>query len=69
MITALQTHSTHTQRTRYTTRRTDGTGYTVTAAPCGGYVLEGVTFATLDAALDAARHEYERTHSKNARRE
>ena len=45
-------------RTTYNTRRRDGTAYTVTATP-RGYLLSGVYFATLAAALAAARTAYE----------
>ena len=46
--------STATMRTVYKTTYKDGTGYSVTATPAG-YEIGGVTFATLAAALKAAR--------------
>lgn len=58
MIQALTTQSTRTARTVYRTGRRDGTGYTVTATPRGFYT-GGVYFATLAAALAAARQRRE----------
>lgn len=58
-INALQCGDDRTTGTTYSTRRKDGTTYTVQATP-RGYILDGVTFATLTAAVTAARTAYER---------